>query len=167
MTRGAIPLALLTFVTVLWLLSRNVMFVEGRSMLPSLRPGQLVLVNRLAYSEWRGIGPRRGDIVVFRHQAPGYSEYLIKRVIGVAGDLVQIQTGQVVVNGQHLDEPYVLATDDYTYPMTGEGIRVPEDVYFVLGDNRPASADSHLGWMVSAKDLVGGAFTLPVGVPVP
>ena len=133
-------------------------------MLPSLRPGQLVLVNRLAYSDWQSTAPRRGDIVVFHHRAPGYSDYLIKRVIGVAGDLVQIQAGQVVVNGERLEEPYVVATDDYTYPTTGDGIRVPEDAYFVLGDNRPASADSHLGWMVSANDLVGGAFTLPLSV---
>jgi signal peptidase I len=142
------------------------MFVEGTSMLPSLRPGQLVLVNRWAYSDWQTMSPRRGDLVVFHHQAPGYSDYLIKRVIGVAGDLVQIQAGQVVLNGQRLDEPYVLATDDYTYPTSGEGIRVPQDAYFVLGDNRPVSADSHLGWMVSANDLVGGALMLPLSVPL-
>jgi len=160
------PVALLACAAVLFMVSRNLMFVEGQSMLPSLWPGQLIVVNRLAYSNTRHTGPGRGDMVVFRHRAPGYSDYLIKRVIAIPGDLVQIQTGQVVVNGERLDEPYVLATDDYTYPIGGGGLRVPEDAYFVLGDNRPASADSHLGWFVSSEDLLGGVLALPVSVPV-
>jgi signal peptidase I len=140
-----------------------VVAVSGGSMSPSLAAGQLLFVNRAAYLAG---GPRRGDVIVFRHAGMGFEdEYVVKRVIGLPGDLVQVDTGQVIVNGVRLKEPYVADPDDYTYPLTGEPLRVPEGAYFVLGDNRPLSADSHLGWFVFHQDLVGQAWPLPVALP--
>ena len=140
------------------LIARSTMFVDGSSMLPSLHPGQLVVVNRFG-------GPRREDVIVFRHASSGHDAYLIKRVIGMPGDLVLVDAGRVQINGTRLDEPYVVATDDYTYPLDGAPLRVPDGAYFVLGDNRPQSADSHLGWFVGSDDIVGQAVPLPLYVP--
>jgi signal peptidase I len=130
--------------------------VEGISMLPSLQPGQLLLVNRTAF--WFG-GPHRGDLVVFR--APtGPGRDFVKRVIGLPGDSLLIDSGRVEINGQALDEPYVHFPADYTYPLDSQPLEVPEDAYFVLGDNRPESADSHLGWVVPSRNLVGRPLAL-------
>ncbi len=127
-------------------------------MEPALQNGQVLLVHRSAYLFE---GPARGDVVVFRGQGAAGDDY-VKRIIGLPGDQVLIDAGRVFVNGVELDEPYVLAPDDYTYPADGEPVRVPDGAYFVLGDNRPASADSHLGWFVRAEDVVGRAWPLPV-----
>jgi signal peptidase I len=152
--------------------------VDGPSMLPNFQTGQTLIINRMAYWHIEGTplegllpvrpqgsvdyvfgGPRRGDAVVFR--PPGGSNFesdLIKRIIGLPGDVVAIEDGRVVVNGQRLEEPYVQFPADYTYPGDDLAVLVPSDSYFVLGDNRPVSADSHLGWLVPADKLVGPAW---------
>jgi signal peptidase I len=130
--------------------------VEGISMLPSLQPGQLLLVNRTAF--WFG-GPHRGDLVVFR--APtGPARDFVKRVVGLPGDSVLVDSGRVEVNGQALDEPYIRFQADYTYPGDGQPLEVPKGAYFVLGDNRPESDDSHLGWLVPSRNLIGKPLAL-------
>jgi signal peptidase I len=139
------------------------MFVTGSSMTPLLRPGQLLVLNRGAYRTPDRAAPRRGDIVIFRRGDD--QDYFVKRVIGLPGDLVLIDTGRVFINGTQLDEPYVRSSDDYSYPLQGGPVRVPDEAYFVLGDNRAVSADSHLGWFVSAGEVVGEAWPLPVVVP--
>jgi signal peptidase I len=131
--------------------------VEGTSMAPALHPGQLVVLNRAAYLFG---APRRGDLVVFRSPTGG-SVPSIKRVIGLPGESVLVDAGRVFVNDAPLDEPYVTFGDDYSYPVDGVPARVPEGAYFVLGDNRQASADSHLGWFVPAADVLGQAWPLP------
>lgn len=145
------------------LLPQQLVIVRGMSMAPSLRPGQLLFLNRAAYVM---AAPRRGDVVVFHHvvQTGEPETDVVKRVIGVPGDLVKVDTGRVFVNGARLDEPYVRDTDDYTYPQEGGPLRVPADAYFVLGDNRPISADSHLGWFVPTADVVGEAWALPLAI---
>jgi signal peptidase I len=160
---ASLPAALGLLGLSLGLVPQAVLAVDGTSMAPSLASGQLLLVNRAAYV----LGaPGRGDVIVFRHAGPGFTdEYVVKRVIGLPGDLVQVDAGQVFVNGVRLDEPYVADPDDYTYPQNGGPLRVPEGAYFVLGDNRPFSADSHLGWLVTSQDLVGQAWPLPAALP--
>jgi signal peptidase I len=146
-------------------LRNEVIAVKGVSMEPMLQPGQLIVLNRSVYHNTDGGGPHRGDVVVFRHMEPGYDEYLVKRVIGLPGEFVRVVAGQVFINDTPLDEPYVRAADDYSYPLEGGPTRVPEGAYFVLGDNRPESADSHLGWFVRATDLLGQAWPLPMVLP--
>jgi signal peptidase I len=132
--------------------------VQGSSMAPSLGSGEILLVNRAAFVFG---GPHRGDVVVFRSPTSEPGDF-VKRVIGVPGDTVLVKAGDVFVNGQLMSEPYVKLTDDYTYPLDGQPVTVPAGAYFVLGDNRRASNDSHMGWFVPADNLWGTAFVLPL-----
>jgi signal peptidase I len=132
--------------------------VEGPSMQPTLATGQFLWVNKAAYFQLdhRFVfgGPQRGDIAVL--VAPGDQEDfdLIKRVIGLPGDTLQVERGQVLINGQALQEPYIRFHAAYNVPA----MTIPEGQYFVLGDNRANSRDSHLGWLVPAENLVGRAW---------
>jgi signal peptidase I len=120
--------------------------VDGFSMEPTLHTGEFVIVNKVSYK----IGdPERGDIIVFHYPRNPEQEY-IKRVIGLPGDEVEIRNGEVLVNGQILDEPYIKASP--AYPGTW---LVPENSLFVLGDNRNNSSDSH-NWGEVPLDLVIG-----------
>jgi signal peptidase I len=150
--------------------------VEGASMEPTLYTGQYLLINKAAYFHVEGTpfehllppqrqgsadfpfgGPQRGEIVVFRAPTQPDKDF-IKRVIGLPGDTVLVKNGQVFVNGQPLDEPYIHFPATYTYPFDGQPRQVPDGNYFVLGDNRPNSSDSHLGWWVPVDNLVGRAW---------
>lgn len=110
--------------------------VEGTSMMPSLEDQERIFVNKFVY---RLESIQRGDVVVFRYPRDP-SKSFIKRVIGLAGDHIRIEAGQVYVNGKQLDEDYVPAAyeDERSYPE----IVVPPDSYFVLGDHRSLSNDS-------------------------
>lgn len=150
--------------------------VEGASMEPTLSTGQYLLINKAAYFHVDGTpledilptteqgtvsylfgGPERGDVAVFRAPTQPDKDF-IKRIIGLPGDVVVIRSGQVFVDGQLLEEPYIQFTASYNYPTNGQPIRVPDGQYFVLGDNRPNSSDSHLGWFVPVDNLVGRAW---------
>jgi len=134
--------------------------VEGPSMLPTLTSGEYLWVNKAAYFELNGhfvlSGPQRGDIAVLR--PPNEDVDLIKRVIGLPGDRVLIKNGEVFINDQPLDEPYIRFSAGYSYPIDGKSLIVPDGQYFVLGDNRSNSRDSHLGWFVPADNLIGRAW---------
>ena len=123
--------------------------VYQTSMEPNFHEGQRVVVNKAVYF-WSE--PERGDVIVFR--APGTDEDFIKRVIGLPGDTVEIKNGLVYVNGVALDEPYIAEAPDYTMPA----ITIPAGKYFVLGDNRNHSNDSHRDWLVNKEDIHGKAW---------
>lgn len=125
--------------------------VEGTSMMPSLEDQERIFVNKFVYR----LEPiERGDIVVFRYPRDPSKSY-IKRVIGMAGDRIRIDGGQVYVNGQALDESYVPAeyTDSRSYPE----ITVPANSYFVLGDHRSMSNDSRDFGSVDQSFIYGKA----------
>ena len=110
--------------------------VEGTSMMPSLDDQERIFVNKYVYR----LEPiQRGDIVVFRYPRDP-SKSFIKRVIGLGGDRIRIEGGEVFVNGQALEEDYVpqAYSDQRSYPE----IVVPSHGYFVLGDHRTMSNDS-------------------------
>ena len=110
--------------------------VEGTSMMPSLDDQERIFVNKFVYR----LEPiQRGDIVVFRYPRDISKSY-IKRVIGLAGDHIRIEDGQVYVNGKPLDEDYVPAA--YADERSYSEIVVPANSYFVLGDHRSMSNDS-------------------------
>lgn len=125
--------------------------VQGRSMEPTLHNGQRLLVDKLTY---RFRPPARGEIVVFRYPADPRRKF-IKRVIGLPGEEVMIRDAIVYINGQPLQEPYI---NGPTYGDWGPR-KVPENGYFVLGDNRNNSDDSRFPdvGFVPRKLLMGRA----------
>jgi signal peptidase I len=125
--------------------------VEGTSMMPSLEDQERIFVNKFVYR----LEPiSRGDIVVFRYPRDPSKSY-IKRVIGMAGDRIRIDGGQVYVNGEELDEDYVppAYADSRSYPQ----IVVPPNCYFVLGDHRSMSNDSRDFGPVNQSYIYGKA----------
>lgn len=124
--------------------------VHGLSMEPNLHTDQRLVVEKITYHLH---GPRRGDIVVF--SAPQQSEeLLIKRVIGLPGETVEIRDGRVFINGTPLDEPYLAQETRGHYGPTV----VPPLHVFVLGDNRSFSNDSRVFDAVPIKGILGRAW---------
>ncbi|MEJ2564101.1 MAG: signal peptidase I [Anaerolineales bacterium] len=139
-------IALLLFLAVNLITAR--IRVEGISMEPSLHDGQFVVVNRLAY-RWQE--PIRGDIIVFYFpQNP--SRRFIKRVIGLPGDTIDVQSGHVYVNDVLLEEPYIAAPANFS----GEWL-VGRNEVFVLGDNRNNSSDSPDWGGLPINEIIGKA----------
>jgi signal peptidase I len=124
--------------------------VVGPSMLPNFENGQRLLVSKVAY---RLHEPERGDVVIFEAPNNEQEDY-IKRIIGLPGDTVEVKDGAVYVNGAKRDEPYITNPPNYTLEET----KIPENDYFVLGDNRINSNDSHSGWLVPRENIIGKAW---------
>ena len=125
--------------------------VQKISMIPTLVPGEVLLVNKLKY-KFSEID--RGDIITFHYPLDPQLDY-VKRAIGLPGDDVVVEDGQVMVNGQALIEPYISAAPEY------EGVwEVPDGALFVLGDNRNPSADSHVWGYVPVENVIGKAFAV-------
>jgi len=122
--------------------------VDGSSMQPNFETGQYVLVDRLNYLL---TAPARGDVVILISPEAPHDD-LIKRGIGLPGETVTIENQQVLVDGEPLDEPYIRAAPLYT----GTWTLGPEE-YFVLGDNRNNSHDSHTFGPIERESLVGKA----------
>jgi len=121
--------------------------VDGFSMIPTLEQGEFIFVNKLSY-KWDD--PQRGDIIVFHYPPDPSRQDLIKRVIGLPGDIITVGNGQVSVNGEAIQEPYIAAAPLYH----GEWV-ISNGYLFVLGDNRNDSSDSHV-WGLLPKSLVVG-----------
>jgi signal peptidase I len=125
--------------------------VEGTSMMPTLTDQERIFTNKFTYHF--GLGSiERGDMVVFWFPLDPSKSY-IKRVIGVPGDTVYIDAGQVFVNGHALNESYV--PEDYHDRVSWEEHRVPPNEYFVLGDHRSSSSDSRT-WGFVKRDAIYG-----------
>jgi signal peptidase I len=128
--------------------------VEGDSMLPNLHNGEYILVNKVDYVLHP---PSRGDIVIFNAAPAGDpGKDFIKRVIGLPGETVAVRNNTVYINGTPLHEPYQHYPANYTFgPKT-----VPKGDYFVLGDHRNNSDDSHM-WAATwlpQHDIIGKAW---------
>ena len=127
--------------------------IPTESMVPTLEVGDRVLANKFVY---RFTEPQRGDIVVFDSVAEGDDQTLIKRVVGVAGDEIQVQAGVLSVNGEEQEEPFLNQENRFrgSYGPT----TVPEGHVFVMGDNRGNSADSRVFGPLPLENLRGEAF---------
>jgi signal peptidase I len=124
--------------------------VENVSMQPGLVEGQRLIVLKSAY--WFS-KPQRGDVIIIYPPVQSEKQW-VKRLIGLPGDTVWVNEGTVFINNIPLEEPYIKAKPDYQFgPYT-----VPEDQYFVLGDNRNESTDSHYGWNLTRDEIVGKAW---------
>ncbi len=133
--------------------------VDGTSMFSTLHDDDRVFVNKLSY---RLHDPNRGDVVVL-HQDSGASERdLIKRVIALPGETIEIQNCQVSIDGQTLEEPYLDPAVVTPGNCGGDlaPVLVPEDHVFVMGDNRGGSQDSRALGPIEEDDLVGRAFVV-------
>jgi signal peptidase I len=124
--------------------------IPAGSMAPTLEPGDRVLVNKLAY---RTGAPARGDLAVVK--APGSGDVLLKRVVGLGGDAVEIRDGVLYVNGRAPREPYV--DHDAIDSVYFGPVRVPRGEMFVLGDNRADSLDSRELGPIPLGDAIGRA----------
>ena len=156
--------------------------VDGHSMDPSLADNEMLFVNRNAYlnfDKWSLVdwlpfvdhkdkdivrpfsGPNRGDIIVLTPPGENGDKPYIKRVIGLAGDVINIHDNKVYVNGVELDEPYIDGEKTFCNQRVGTAcpeVTVPVDSVFVLGDNRDNSQDSRVIGMVPIKNIIGKAW---------
>lgn len=134
--------------------------IEGRiipsgSMLPTIQLQDRVMVLKFAY--WFK-EPQRGDIIVFKPpEGIGQKDDLIKRLIGLPGETVEIKEGKVFINGRALNEPYIAEPPNYEFGP----VKVPEGCYFMMGDNRNRSFDSHMwnSWL-TRDHIKGKAFVI-------
>jgi signal peptidase I len=136
--------------------------VQQTSMETTFHEGDYVLIDRLSHV-WRPYA--RGEVIVFQPPAsfPDGGKPLIKRIIGVAGDTVELRDGAVYVNGTKLDEPYVHraagGTQDRTDPISGASTwLVPDGSLLVFGDHREFSADSRVFGPIPVSSVIGRAF---------
>ncbi len=127
--------------------------VNGYSMEPSFQDEQQLLINKVVYYLHE---PERGDVVIFYPPPPYSSETtpFIKRIIALPDDIIEIKNGAVYVNGLKLNEPYIKQPPTYSFQQK----KIPEDEYFVLGDNRNNASDSHNGWTVPRQNIIGKAW---------
>lgn len=135
--------------------------VDGPSMLPTLNggtdvpdDGDKLLLNRIGKIE-------RGDIIVFLYDwgaAEDNPRHLVKRVVGMPGDTVEIRGGALYLNGELCEESYIYEPMNSYYD--GLSVTVPEGYYFVMGDNRNNSSDSREIGCVSAQNVVGKCFLI-------
>lgn len=122
-------------------------WIPSRSMVPTLLINDRVLVAKFWYHFQE---PQRGQIFVFKYPVDPKRDF-VKRIIGLPGETVEIRNGTVYINDEALAEDYVEFPDSYTM----EPVKVPEDNYFAMGDNRPNSADSRF-WGFVPKEYVKG-----------
>jgi|SRR5580658_2633413 signal peptidase I len=127
--------------------------VEGTSMMPALRDQERIFINKFMYRF--GIGNiERGDTVVFWF--PGdISKSYIKRVVGLPGDVVEIDRGAVILNGKRMAEDYV--PEEYRDYQSRPPQRIGPDEYYVLGDHRSSSNDSRAWGTVPRQNIYGKA----------
>ncbi|MBI2097559.1 MAG: signal peptidase I [Candidatus Vogelbacteria bacterium] len=126
----------------------SLVVVHGKSMEPTYRENDLVLVNRLSYFAGP---PERGEIVAIKFA--GRSLMLLKRIIGLPGETVIISDGQISINGTALAEPYLISPLPWNLPAR---VLAAEE-YFVIGDNRRQAIEEHFFGRVKAEQIVGRA----------
>ena len=131
--------------------------VNGNSMLPNFHDHENLLTDKISY---RFHEPKRGDVVVFK--APRNQEYeYIKRIIGLPGETILLDQGEVFVNDRILEEPYLTSdvhTQKGSFAAEGKLIAIETNHYFVMGDNRSHSSDSREWGLVPRENIVGKAW---------
>jgi len=143
--------------------------IPSGSMKPTLQEGDKIMVNKLLYGpkvpftnyRFPGIrAPKRGDIVVFKYPEDRKKDF-IKRLIAVGGETVEISNGNILINNEPVKGPSELLKIYYYdrghYGVEGNPVKVPENCYFVLGDNSDSSRDSRYWGFVPKDDIIGRA----------
>jgi signal peptidase I len=148
--------------------------IPSRSMVPTLLVGDHILVSKFIYGVKIPLlrttiipvrEPKRGEIIVFIYPHDRSKDF-IKRVIGVAGDKIEIKNKKIFINGKEYSDSYGIYSDTMIYPSTMQPrdnfgpVTVPEKSLFVMGDNRDESMDSRFWGFVDLKDVEGKAFII-------
>jgi len=126
-------------------------FVKGASMEPNFLDGDYLIIDEISY---RFESPQRGEVVIFRYPLEP-SQFFIKRVIGLPGENVEVRDGKVYINGGELNESKYLQGIETVGNIE---VKLSENEYFVLGDNRNASSDSRKWGEVDKKLIIGRAW---------
>lgn len=133
--------------------------IKGDSMQPNYPDGEYLLTDKVTY---RFNEPKRGDVVVFEAPAANGDEY-IKRIIGLPGETVSVRDNRVYINGKLLNEEYLsdtVYTQGGVFLGNGAVVTVPNNEFFVLGDNRPYSSDSRSWGFVPRNKISGRAWLI-------
>lgn len=133
--------------------------IKGASMEPTFPNGQYLLTDKVTY---RLREPKRGDVVVFEAPEANGDEF-IKRIIAEPGETMKVERGFVYINGQRLTESYIsneIKTDPGVFLQEAKEVKIPNDNYIVLGDNRPYSSDSRTWGYISKDKLTGRAWLI-------
>lgn len=131
-------------------------YIPSDSMVPTLHTGDRLVVEKVSY---RFHPPSQGDIIVFQPPAElqrrGYpqDQAFIKRIIGIPGKILKVSNGQVYLDGQPLKEDYIAEPANQPFPP----VQIPEDQYFVMGDNRNDSNDSRYWGFLPRQNIIGRA----------
>lgn len=146
--------------------------IPTSSMVPTFKPGDRIFVNKFIFGARLPFtyirfpklrDPKRGDIIVFRSPVEK-KKFLVKRLVGLPGDTIEIKGQHLWINGKLADDPLILKSIAYynrgKYGKVGESIKVPPDSYFCLGDNSLNSVDSRYWGFVPDKNLAGKVFII-------
>ena len=124
---------------------------KGLSMEPTIHDGQ-----RIHSWAYKDNSPNRRDVVVLK--SPELNKPITKRIVGLPGETIQLKKGMVYINGTQLAEPYLMKQSD-TFPekylVEGDVKTIPQESYFVMGDNREKSSDSRMWGFVPLSDIIG------------
>jgi len=129
-------------------------YVKGASMEPNFYDHEYLIIDEISY---RFSEPNRGDVIVFRYPYDK-SQFFIKRIIGLPSESLNISGGEITITTADGAQKFVLVEDGYlpnTFTQGGEEIKLAEDEYYIMGDNRDASLDSRMFGPISKSDIVG------------
>ncbi|MBI2600925.1 signal peptidase I [Candidatus Daviesbacteria bacterium] len=128
--------------------------VSGLSMFPTFNNGDYILTDKLTY---RFNQPQRGDVIVLKNPRDESQDF-IKRIIGLPGETIKIANDKVLINGKVLEEDYLpnrTTTPSGNFLGEDDLIKIPENHYMVIGDNRPHSSDSREWGGVTKQEIIG------------
>lgn len=135
--------------------------IPTTSMVPTFLVGDRIFVDKVSY---RFQHPKAGDVIVFKYPLDPKKDF-VKRLVGLPGDKIQIKEGKLIINGKTLDEPpfsehYYYNREEWDWAHEDQTIEVPQENYFVLGDNSAQSSDSRNWGFVPARNVIGKAIII-------
>lgn len=134
--------------------------IKGSSMDPNFHDAEYLLTDKVTY---RFNEPQRGDVIVFQPPIGTEGEEFIKRIIGLPGEKITLKEGVFYINDKKLNESYIsddMVTAEGAFLGEGASVIIPEDHFFVAGDNRPHSSDSRTWGLITKNKITGRAWLL-------